>query len=119
MAKDPCKPENKYPPHPCPCPEIPGPPGPPGGQGIQGPPGPAGPPGPPIGAIHAQVFKNTDQQVALYDPLLPNSAGRIVTWDGIQNNTSITLAGTSITVQQTGIYQIAFYIACQISANPS
>lgn len=39
MAKEICKPENKYPPKPCPCPEIPGPPGP------QGPPGPEGPPG--------------------------------------------------------------------------
>ena len=30
-----CKQDNKYPPHPCPCPEIPGPPG---SQGPVGPP---------------------------------------------------------------------------------
>lgn len=42
-----CPPENKYPPKPCPCPEIPGPPGPQGPVGPQGPPGVAGEPGPP------------------------------------------------------------------------
>lgn len=40
-----CPPENKYPPKPCPCPEIPGPPGPQGPLGLQGPVGPQGPAG--------------------------------------------------------------------------
>lgn len=44
MAED-CKKPNKYPPHPCPCPEIPGPPGPQGPIGLQGPVGPQGPAG--------------------------------------------------------------------------
>lgn len=43
MAID-CKPENKYPPKPCPCPEIPGPPGPQGPIGLIGPQGPPGDP---------------------------------------------------------------------------
>lgn len=42
---DNCKPENKYPPKPCPCPEIPGPPGPQGPIGLQGPQGEPGEPG--------------------------------------------------------------------------
>lgn len=41
-----CTPENKYPPRPCPCPEIPGPAGPQGPIGIQGPQGDDGPAGP-------------------------------------------------------------------------
>jgi len=40
MATDKCKPENKYPPKPCPCPEIPGPKGDPGNNGTNGAPGP-------------------------------------------------------------------------------
>lgn len=47
MATEPCKPDNKYPPHPCPCPEIPGPIGPQGPVGPQGPPGTQGIPGSP------------------------------------------------------------------------
>lgn len=45
MAKH-CPPENKYPPKPCPCPEIPGPQGVQGPQGTTGATGPTGPTGP-------------------------------------------------------------------------
>lgn len=113
MATDPCKPENKYPPKPCPCPEIPGPPGPQGPVGPQGPPGtpgdtgPAGPQGPPgTSPTPAYGYIYTIQDA------LPLSAGTAVTFTpgisgGIINNENVTLVGgTEITVSISGNYKI-------------
>lgn len=117
MATDPCKPENKYPPKPCPCPEIPGPPGPQGPVGPQGPPGtpgatgatgPQGPPGESQPVAYGYIYTIQDA--------LPLSAGSPVTFTpgiggGIINNDNVTLVGgTEITVSISGIYKIDWVV---------
>ncbi len=110
MATDPCKPENKYPPKPCPCPEIPGPPGPTGPVGPQGPPGVAGPTGPqgPAGTSPAVAYG----YIYTIQDALPVSAGSPVPFTpgisgGIINNENVTLVGgTEITVAISGNYKI-------------
>jgi hypothetical protein len=86
------------------CPGIQGNPGQQGQQGQQGIPGVCPPCPTPILA-YGQVFKNIDQT-------LPIASS--VRWDNIQNNLNITQAGTAVTVQVSGIYQIHFYIASQL-----
>lgn len=51
---------------------------------------------------YGQVFKNVSQTVAVSSS---------VSWNGIQNNLNVSQSGTNITVSETGIYQIEFFIS--------
>lgn len=135
MATDPCKPENKYPPKPCPCPEIPGPPGPTGPQGPMGPTGPQGPQGLPgtpgaTGAVGPQgpIGPAGPSEPVAYGYIytrqdaLAVAAGSPVTFTpafdgGIVENENVTLVGgTEITVTISGRYKIDW--VAEVSPQP-
>lgn len=124
-----CPPENKYPPKPCPCPEIPGPPGPQGPVGPQGPPGTPGIPGTdPIPSYGYVTYRRDDsspqiltagQPAVQFPPAIP-----FFGLGGISQNTSdITLASTSvdvindrITVAIAGRYHLHWQLAIRVDA---
>ena len=65
MATDKCKPENKYPPKPCPCPEIPGPPGIQGNAGLNGSTGATG--------VETAIFVSSPTTIEVNVNTLPNT----------------------------------------------
>lgn len=110
MATDNCKPENKYPPKPCPCPEIPGPEGPQGPQGPMGPTGPTGPTGPPgtSSIINFGQFIADDSQTV--------NPGSGVVFTASRNLVGLGAVAATITVANKGQYRIEFVIGTAVPA---
>lgn len=93
----------------------PGPQGPQGNQGIQGPPGPDGPPGPtgatgPAGTSslksYGYIYNLSAQTVGIGLPVTFDSAGPLL---GI----TFTVGTSAITVPNTGMYTIHFFVMGQ------
>ncbi|MDX8363199.1 hypothetical protein [Cytobacillus sp. IB215316] len=94
----------------CKCRVVPPPPqGPPGPPGKQGPQGPIGPPGPPGTALSYGVLRDTQDPFAVSDgnPIVPPPG-----YDspGPFNNTTLNPLIGSITVLNTGDYEISFTV---------
>lgn len=90
----------------------PGPVGPVGPQGIQGPPGPVGPQGPSgTSAVIAYGYLYSTSP----EPAIP---GLAVLFSNTGPNTGMSLSPYSITITQSGVYELSFS-ADIISSNPS
>lgn len=124
-----CPPENKYPPKPCPCPEIPGPPGPQGPIGVTGATGATGPTGPtgpqgsigeigrtgatgasgptgPTGPAGTDPIPAYGYAYKVIDGLVLDQ-GDPVPFDAIVNSSNVTLVNTTeITASIAGRYKV-------------